>query len=326
MVQMLAGFQLSQALYVVAKLGVPDLLVEGPRPADTLAEAAGADAGCLRRILRTLASIGLFEETPDDGYALTPLGRTLATDDPGSVRDLAITWMETHYAPFGDLLHTVRTGESAATHFYGQPFFTWLASDPEKVERFTAAMGNLTSGIKVGALPNVDIRGSTVVDVGGGDGTVLAHLLGRYPDVRGVVLDLPHVVGAVQKVAAEFGVTQRLDAVGGDFFEAVPAGDTYLLSMVIHDWADEDAVRILQRVRAAGSPGAQLRIMDFVVPPGSEPHMSKMIDLTMMGMLTGRERVADEWRDLLDRAGWRVDRIVATPTPISVIEASALEV
>jgi hypothetical protein len=320
MVQMLAGFQVSQALYVIAKLGVAGRLVSGPRGVAQLAADVGANEAALRRLLRSLASLGLFSETEPDTYELTPLGATLAPGAPGSMRDLALTWMETHYAAFGRLLDGVRVGEPAATLHYGMPFFSWLGAQPEQVERFTGAMANLTDGIKAHALAGYALpEGTLVADLGGADGSVLTVLLG---DRQGIVFDLPHVIPAAQERIARLGLQDRVSAQAGDFFAAVPAADVYLLSMVLHDWDDEHATRLLRSIATAARPGARVVAIELVIPPGDEPHMAKMIDLTMLGMLTGRERTPGECEALLDGAGFTLDRIVPTPSPLSIIEAT----
>jgi hypothetical protein len=325
MVQLLFGFQLSQAVYVAAKLGVADHLTDGPRPATEVAELVGADSTALRRLLRTLAAVGVFSEDAEGRVGLTPLGATLVSDAPGSMRDLALMWMETHYGPFGDLLHTARTGEPAAQHHYGQPFWAWLSQHPEQVARFSRAMANLTDGIKFAAVASCDLSGATtLVDVGGADGSVLALLLERYPTLRGVLFDLPHVVPAGEKLLADRGLAPRVEVVGGDFFAAVPGGDAYLCSFVLHDWSDDEALAILRTIRAAAVPGARLRILELLVPPGDEPHLAKTIDLTMLGMLSGRERTEAELVELARQAGFRVERVVATPSPMSIVEAVAV--
>jgi len=324
MVQMLAGFQISQALYAAAVLGVADLMAAGPVPVGVLSEQAGAHAPSLLRLLRTLAGARVFTEPEPGVFALTPLGSTLTRSQPGSMRDLAIMWMETHYAPFGDLLYAVRSGEPAADRLYGQPFFSWLSGQPEQAARFTAAMANLTTGIKNAALPFLPLDGArTVVDVGGADGTMLAAILSGRPGLRGILFDLPHIVADAPKTLTKNGVVDRVDCIGGDFFESVPGGaDSYLLSFVIHDWPDEAARRILANIAAAGGSGARLMTIEFVVPPGDTPHMSKMIDLTMLGMLTGRERPEEDWRELLTSAGFTGIGVLPTGAPVSVIHAT----
>jgi O-methyltransferase domain/Dimerisation domain len=325
MVQLLAGFQLSQALYAAAKLGLADCLRSGPKDAAAIAAQAGADAQSVHRLLRTLASIGVFTETADQQFGLTPLGETLTQDSPASMRDLAIMWMETHYGPFGLLIDTVRTGRTAATEFYGEPFFSWLGGQPEQVERFSRAMANLTGGIRTGAIGSVDFTGAgRIVDVGGADGTLLAYILAAAPEATGIVFDLPHVVAEAESRLAGYGLGERLKLAAGDFFTAVPEGaDTYLLSMILHDWSDAEASRLLASIKAAAPAGARLIALELVVPDGAGPHMAKMIDLTMLGMLNGRERTQAEYRTLLEQAGFKVEAVTPTPTPISVITALA---
>jgi hypothetical protein len=325
MVELLAGFQVSQALYTVAKLGICTELLAGPRTADELARAVGAHPPALARLLRDLAGLGVFRCVAPDTWVVTPLGATLAEGSPGSVRDLALTWMETHYIPFAGLLGTARTGVPAASAHYGRPFFDWLAEDAEQVRRFTGAMAGLTTGLKAGAVAGYTVPGGpTIADIGGADGSLLHAVLAADPDPRrrGIVFDLPHVVPAATARLAGSGLEGRVDVVAGDFFDRVPAADAYLLSMILHDWDDEACAVLLGRIAEAAEPGARLVSLELVVPPGDAPHLATMIDLTMLGMLTGRERTAEELTALLDRAGFTVDRIVPTATPMSVVEAT----
>jgi O-methyltransferase domain len=211
----------------------------------------------------------------------------------------------------------------AADLHYGEPFFAWLSNHPDQVATFSEAMANLSDGIKVGALANLDASGvGTLVDVGGADGTLLAIVVSRSPSTKGVLFDLPHVVSGAAKTLADRGVADRVDVVGGDFFGQLPKGDAYMLAHILHDWADDEAEQILRNVAAASGSGARLLLVEFVLPPGDEPHMAKMIDLTMLGMLTGRERSEADWHALLDRAGFDSVTIEMTATPISLIHAS----
>jgi hypothetical protein len=322
MIQMLAGFQISQALYVAAKLGVADQLVDGPRSVADVADIVGADPSSLGRLLRTLASLGVFTESEPEVFAVTPLGRTLASDEPGSMRDLALMWMETHYDPFSRLIDTVKTGVTADVH-YGEPFFDWISQYPDQVSRFTGAMANVTTGIKAGAVATYDFNGAgKIVDIGGADGTLLAQILGGTPSTTGVAFDLPHVIADAAAAIKGHGLGDRLSAESGDFFEAVPAGaDTYLLSLVLHDWDDERAGKILENIRKAAKPGATILALEPVMPAGDEPHMSKMLDLTMLAMTGGLERTEDEHRQLFERAGLTFQRVISTPTPMSFVVA-----
>jgi hypothetical protein len=325
MAELLAGFQVSQALYTVAKLGVCTELLAGPRTAEQLAAAVGAHPPALARLLRDLAGLGVFRSVAPGTWAVTPLGATLAEGSPGSVRDLALTWMETHYLPFAGLLGTARTGVPAATAYYGRPFFSWLAGDAEHVRRFTGAMAGLTTGIKAGAIAGYTVPGGrTIADIGAADGALLQAVLAADPDPqrRGIVFDLPHVVPAAVERLAGSGLADRVDVVAGDFFERVPAADAYLLSMILHDWDDEACAVLLGRIAEAARPGARLVSLEMVIPPGDAPHPATLMDLTMLGMLTGRERTAEELAALLDRAGFTLDRILPTATPMSLVEAT----
>ena len=324
MIQLLSGFQVSQALYVAARIGVADLLVDGPLPADRLATDLNCDPTALSRLLRTLASLGVFTETDAGTFGLTPLGATLVSGGEGSMRDLALMWMETHYLPFAGLLDTVRTGTCAATEYYQQPFFSWLSTQPDQVDRFSRAMANLTDGIKAGAIASYAFpQSGTIVDVGGADGALLSLALESAPDTTGIVFDLPHVIDRAESTLKSYGLDDRMTAQSGDFFEAVPEGaDAYLLSMVLHDWNDADAHRLLTSIRQAAVPGSRVLAFELVMPTGDQPHMSKMIDLTMLGMLTGRERTDAEMQRLFEGAGFTYEGVVSSPTPISIIEAS----
>ncbi|GGL15285.1 methyltransferase [Streptomyces flaveus] len=323
MTQMLAGFQVSQALYVVAKLNIATKLAKGPRPLGSLAEETGADEDALRRLLRTLAPLGLFRHGGHDTVEVTSFGELLSASHPASLRDAALYWMETHYQPFNELLGTVTTGKPAAEILYGKPFFEWLAEDSERAALLTGAMANVTSGLRAGMFDGYALpKGQTVADIGGADGTVMAELLGRDTDRQGVVFDLPHVVSDAHEVLRARGLADRIEVVGGDFFDGVPTADVYVLSYILHDWDDASCGKILGSIARAASPGARLVVIEAVLPEGDAPHLAKMIDLTMLAMLTGRERTAEEYEALLSDAGFAFDRILPTPSPFSVIEAT----
>jgi hypothetical protein len=264
----------------------------------------------LGRLLRTLASLGVFTESGPGVFAVTPLGRTLASEEPGSMRDMALMFMETHYDPFSRLLDTVKTGVTAADVHYGEPFFDWISKSPDQVSRFTGAMANLTTGIKAGALATYDFNeAGKIVDVGAADGALLAQILAGAPSTTGVAFDLPHVIADAGPALKGHGLGDRLSAESGNFFDAVPSGaDTYLLSLVLHD--------------QAARPGATILALEPVMPGGDEPHMSKTLDLTMLAMTGGLERTEDEHRQLFERAGLTFQRVTPTPTPMSFVVAS----
>lgn len=320
--QMIAGFQVSQAIYVVAKLNIPTILaVKGPQTIDQLAAEAGADADALGRVVRFLASVGFFRRT-DGRIEVTEMGFPL--QDGGSSYYGAIYWMETHYAPFGDLLHTVRTGETAATRYYGKPFFEWIADDPKRAElqnRTFGAMAN--NGLRRSMLDGYELpAGAVVADIGGADGAILARLLAHAPDRQGIVFDIPSVIADAADIIAKNGLEDRVRIMGGDFFDSVPAADVYILSYVLHDWSDDECRRILGNIAKTAEPGARLVIIESVMPDDDVPHPTKVIDLTMLAMFSGRERTEDEYRALLTSAGFTLDRFVPSPAPFSFIEAT----
>ncbi|MEU8825069.1 methyltransferase [Streptomyces sp. NPDC048636] len=324
MMQLMGGFQVSQAVYVAAKLDVPTILDEagGPLTVSELAGKSGAQVPQLRRLLRTLASLGLFT-LEGDRVSLAPIGATLSRNASASLYGMAVMWMETHYAPFSDLLHTLRTGEPAATHHLGKPFFDWVNENPDRSQQFSDAMAAVTSGLRTGAFDDYPVPdGELIADIGGADGSVLVELLKGLPDRRGIVFDLPPVLPAARSTLAAQGLDDRVEVVGGDFFDSVPVADIYVLSYILHDWDDDAAIRLLRTAAKAGGPGARVLIVETIVPDGSEPHLAKMVDLTMLGMLTGMERSEKEYQSLLNAAGISIDRVVSTRTPFSIIEAT----
>ncbi|MFJ9027656.1 methyltransferase [Streptomyces sp. NPDC102274] len=322
MTQLLGGFQVSQALYVVAKLDVCTMLDDGPLTVADLAERSGVSADPLGRLIRTLTMIGVFR-SEGDRVATTPLGALLSRNHPASLEGAAALWMETHYGPFGGLLETVRTGVPGATRYFGKPMFEWLSEDPARSALMSRAMANVTGALREGVFDGYELpAGQMVADIGGADGSVLAQLIADRPERTGVILDLPAVEPAATSHLAERGLDDRITFTAGDFFESVPAADVYVLSFILHDWDDETSVRILESIRKAANPGTRLLVLEGVIPPGDTPHMMKMVDLTMLGMLPGRERTEPEYRTLLERAGFTLDRVVPTPTVFSIIEAS----
>lgn len=325
MTQMMAGFQVSQALYVVAKLGVATILEqEGPTTIGELAARAAADPAALARLVRSLAPLGVFT-TRGDEVSVTEVGATLSEKHPQSLHAAIRMWMETHYLPFSELEHSVRTGRPGAEAYFGESLFDWLARDPAKSELFSRAMADVTASLRNGMFDDYRLpAGGVVADIGGSDGSVLIELLARDgdPDRRGIVFDLPTTVVSAEPTIAAAGLTDRVEALGGDFFEAVPTADVYVLAYIFHDWTDDENRRILDSIRAAASPGAWVLLVEGVVPSGDGPHLTKAIDLTMLGMTNGQERSEVHYRELLESAGFTLDRVVSTPTPFSILEST----
>jgi len=322
MQQLLGGFEVSQALYVIAELGVATALLEGPRTVEDLASATGADVDALWRIIRFLATLDVFR-TDGETVEVTDLGRTLADGPVDSLRGLARYWMETHYAPFGSLLHTARTGQIGATEYLGKPFFEWVNESPHLAELQNIAMADGARSNRGELLESYQLpEGKTVADIGGADGTLLVELLARQPARRGIVFDLPGVLARASATLEAAGLSDRVTVVGGDFFENVPTADVYVMSVVLHDWDNASCVRILRNIAKAAAPGARLVLLEMVMPPGNSPHFTKMIDLTMLALLGGRERTETEWRRLLRDGGFTLARVVSGSGVISVIEAT----
>ena len=314
----------AQALYVAAKLGIADLVQDEPKTAEELASATGTHANSLFRVLRALASMGIFTEQ-DGRFALTPLAEPLRSNVPGSMRAMAIMLGEEHQRAWGNILHSVRTGETAFDHVYGMHCFEYLEQNPESGATFNDAMTALSSQTHVAVVSNYDFSGiETLVDVGGGHGTLLSLILKANPQLRGKLFDLPHVVNGAPRVLEAHGVTDRCEVSSGDFFKEVPAGDAYILSHIIHDWVDERSIQILSSCRRAAQGNARLLLVEMVIPEGNDPFWGKWLDLNMLMMTPGgRERTEQQYRDLLSAAGWEMQRIVPTQGLVSVVESYA---
>ena len=323
--QLIMGACVSQAICVFARLGVADVLADGPRPVVEIARRVGAHESALYRVLRALDDVGVVAELDDRWFALTPLGEILRSDVPGSSR----AWATMIGMPFlrhswTDLYETVRTGESAFPRVYGTQFFDYLAEHPEEAAIFDAAMTSRSTGQTVSIVSTYDFgRFSTIVDVGGGRGVLLTAILSANPHLRGVLFDAPTVVGGVDGELSRVGVSNRCRVVGGDFFHSVPeGGDVYLLRNVILNWDDDQAAKILSTCRAAMADTACLLIAEFVLPEGCQPSPGKLVDVGMLVLTTGgRQRTEVEFRALLDRAGFRLTRIVPSSDMISLVEA-----
>jgi ubiquinone/menaquinone biosynthesis C-methylase UbiE len=325
MLQLISGFWISRAIYVAAKLGIADLVKDGPQPVAALAEATGTHAPSLYRVLRALAGVGVFVENQDGRFASTPPAATLQTDAPGSLRAFAMVELgEEHYPAWGALLHSVKTGAIAFDHVFGMNVWQCYAQNPENARTFDDAMSSMTNVINAAIIAAYDFSSiGTVVDVAGGHGNLIASILKANPAMRGILLDVPHVIeGARHRIEAE-GLADRCELVAGDFFESVPGGgDAYVLKWIIHDWDDERSVAILKNCRRAMAENGRLLIIEAVIPPGNEPSFGKFMDLNMLVMTGGRERTEAEFGDLLAAAGFKLTRIVPTQSAMCLIEGA----
>jgi len=323
MTQMLwNGIWITKALFVVAKLGIADLVAAGPQTTEALAEATGTHAPSLGRVLRALACVDVFAQDDAGRWNMTPLAATLQSDVPGSLRAMALlTGAPWHWDIWGSFLHGVETGETPWKHASQMSLFEYFMQHPDRFKEFDGAMTGF-SGVEAQAVVAAyDFSGiGTFVDVGGGQGLLLATILRATPGLSGVLYDLPPVVDGAQKLLADAEVLHRCQVVGGDFFEAVPpGGGAYILKNIIHDFDDDQAIMILQRCRRAMGPEARLLLVQEALPTGNVPSAGKLLDLQMF-LIGGRERTEAEYRALYSAAGFDLTRVISTPSPLHVIE------
>lgn len=319
-----AGKWVSQAIAVAAELGIADLLKDGPRTAADVARRANASEDGVYRLLRALGSVGLFAETGNRRFRLTPLGKLLRTDSPQALGGYArFTGHESTWRPWGELRHSVRTGEPAFDHVFAMPVFEYFAKTPESAAVFDAAMTSISTLESKAVVAAYDFSGiNTLVDVAGGHGLMIATMLKANRRMRGILFDLPHVTAGATALLQSRGVADRCEIVSGDFFASVPeGGDAYVMKHIIHDWDDERATQILRNCYRAMQPGGKVLIVDAVIPRGNSAHFGKLLDLEMLVLTPrGRERTPGEFRELLKRSGFRLRRVVATETHLSVVE------
>jgi hypothetical protein len=321
--QMATGYWVSQAIYVAAKLGIADLLQDGPQSYAALAAATGSDAPSLFRLLRALSSVGIFSQLGKDCFALSRLAESLRTDTPTSLRAMVITIGEIHYQACGNLLHSVQTGRSAFDNTFGASLFDYLQQNVAAADAFNQGMANVASMLAYAVLMAYDFAGiSSIVDIGGGQGSLLEKILQFNSDMRGTVFDTASTIERTKQLHGNNAWGRRCSYVPGDFFTSVPQGaDAYILSGVIHDWDDDRAIRILGNCRRAMTRNSRMLLVDMVVPDNGVNCFSKLLDLNMLVMNGGRERTETEFRTLLDASGYKLTKIVPTMAPQSVIEA-----
>ena len=325
LLQLVSGAFVAQATYVAAKLGIADLLADGPKDTAYLANATETDERSLYRVLRSLASVGAFTEIEGGAFANTPMTETLRSDVPNSTRDLAI-WMgeEPHWRVYGELMYSVRTGKPAFDHVHGEPVFPYLFETNKPLgDIFNRAMTSFSHQSINPVIASYDFRGAkTIADIAGGYGHLLGAVLKENPHANGVLFDLGPVLAGAPEMMGSYGVADRVELVEGDFFAAIPVkADIYMLKHIIHDWYDDRCETILRNIRAEMPDDGKVLIIDTVVPEGNDPHFAKLIDLEMLMMPGGQERTAREFNALLERSGFRLNDIIQTPGPMSIVEA-----
>ena len=319
--EMISGVTLSQSLCTVAELGIADLLAEGPRSAAELADKSGAHPEALHRVLRYLASNGVFEEDAKGRFRLTPMAHYLRSDVEATQRDAAR--MMYFLSPgWTEMLHSVKTSESAFTKAFGKPLFEHLGANPGDAAVFDAAMVGF-HGPETGAvLDAYDYGGvETLADIGGGNGSVLSATLERNARLRGIWFDLPHVEERARETFASAQLDGRCQLMTGNFFESVPEGaDAYQMRHIIHDWYDDRAEGILRNIRRVIPENGRLLLIEAVIPSGNDPSFGKFSDVLMLMFPGGMERTEEQFRNLYEKAGFELTSITPTASPASVIE------
>ncbi|HEX4951550.1 MAG TPA: methyltransferase [Blastocatellia bacterium] len=321
--QMAFGPLLSQSLSVAAKLGIADLLAEKPKAVADLAAATKTNEQALYRVLRALASVGVFTETEGKVFALTPLAEPLRADVPNSVRNGVIfAGADWHWRVWSDLEYSVRTGLPAWGHTHGAEVFDYFAIHPAESEIFNNAMTDMSVAIAPSVVAAYDFTPfATIADIAGGHGYLLSQILRAAPASKGILFDLPHVLARADIVLEQQGVSERVEKVAGDFFQAVPRADAYVMKYIIHDWDDARALRILRVIHQAMDDNAKLLIVETVIPEGNEPHPGKLFDVEMLVSPGGIERTEKEFAALLAEAGFKMRRIIPAQFGLSIVEA-----
>lgn len=322
--QLAFGALVTQALAAAAKLGIADLLAEKPLPVSELAAKTETHERSLYRVLRSLASVGVFVETETKVFANTVYSEVLRSDVPNSSRGGAIFMgADWHWSVWGDMLYSVKTGKPAWGHIHGQEVFEYFTANPESAEIFNNAMTNMSTGTAPAIVEALDLSGvNTIADIAGGHGYLLSQILKANPNAKGILFDMPAVIEGAAELLDKVGVAERVEKVTGDFFASVPTGaDAYIMKHIIHDWDDERSVTILKNIHSAMNENGKLFIVEVVVPTGNDPHFSKIMDLEMLVSPGGIERTDVEYEELLATAGFRLTRIIPTQSPYSIIEA-----
>lgn len=325
LLQLATGAFISQAVYVAAKLGIADLLSDGPRSVEYLAVATSTHERSLYRVLRSIAGLGVFTENEDGTFANTPMSESLRSDHPRSTRDLTI-WIneEEHWRVYGHLMHSVRTGTPAFEKVHGEPIFPYLfKTNVELGEIFNRAMTSISHQSIGPVLDAYDFSEAGVIaDIAGGYGHLLGAVLEANKDAKGILFDLDMVLKGAPEMLNKYGVADRVELCEGDFFNSIPVtADIYLLKHIIHDWDDERNGKILGNIRASMPASAKVLIIDAVLSDRNVPDLGKVIDIEMLMLPGGMERTSSEFASLLEASGFRMTRIIPTMGPMSIVEA-----
>jgi SAM-dependent methyltransferase len=325
LLRLLSGTWITHAIALAAQAGIADRLTQGPRSSADLAEAAGLQAAPLYRVLRALASLGIFQEDAEERFALTPLAELLRSDHPSSLRAFALMLgQEWHWQAWGDLPHSVQTGQSSFEHRHGLTNFAYWAAHPEAEVIFDAAMTSRGADQNAAVVAAGNFTGvERLMDIGGGHGSLLGAILQAHPTLRGVLFDRPEVTPGARAYLAEAGLAERAEVESGDFFRTIPGGaDACMLKSVLHDWDDRRARTILENCHQALPEHGRLYLVEWVVPAANEPSFAKLLDLLMLVWTPGgQERTAAEFTALLATAGFALTGVTPTRAGVSLLEA-----
>ena len=320
--RMISGYWISQGVYVAAKLKIADLLAQRSQSVSELAAATKTHEPSLYRLLRALASVGVFAEQTDGRFRLTPMAECLRSDVSGSQWAMAVMMGEEHYQAWGELLFSVQTGEIAFDKVFGKPIFEHLSEHPASAAIFDQAMTSVHGSETAPMVRSYDFSAiNTLADIGGGNGIVISSVLKTYPHMQGILFDLPHVIERAKASLKSAGVADRCQTFSGNFFESVPSGaDAYLMRHIIHDWDDDKAITILRNCHRGLNTDGRVLIVESVIAPGNDPSFAKLLDLTMMVLPGGKERTAVEYQRLLEASGFELTQIILTSCDVSMIE------
>jgi len=321
MLQMITGFWTASCIYNAAKLNIADLLTDGPKTPEQLAKQTHSHATSLYRLLRALASAGIFAENERGEFANTPLSETLKDNVPGSMKAMAIAQLGDHYRGWGNLKHSLKTGDIAFDHAEGMTIWEYYEAHPEDGANFMKAMTGLTGAVIAEVIPAYDFsQFKTIIDVGGGNGALLIAVLGTAPNTKGTVYDLDYVVKETQKILIENEMATHCSVEAGSFFNHVPAGaDAYLMKLVLHDWNDMQSIAILTNCSKAMRADSKLLVIEALIPEGNVPHPGKFMDINMMAMTGGKERTEKEFCELFSYAGLKLSKVIPTHSPMFTI-------
>ncbi len=321
--KIIEGYWLSCCAYVAARLNIADILATGPKTVEEIAALTGSNSAALYRLMRLLSGEGIFEETAPHSFALNSAATALVTAERGSIKPFLLAILGEHAHAWGNLYYSVQTGKTAFDHYYGMDIWEYYEKHPDEGRNFMDAMTGMAQYADAAVTGGYDFsQFKSIVDIGGGNGALLFAIVRATPGLTGTVYDVPYVIQRTAAIIDVNGLKARCEAVAGNFFESVPEGaDAYIMKFIIHDWHDEDAIRLLQSCRRAMKKGSKILVVDAVITGLNAPHPGKMMDVNMLVATGGKERTADEFRQLFEKAGLQFNRAI----PLSIPDVSIVE-